>query len=137
MTTATRKRRTPAERAAQKHDLMERLDAFRAEIAGMDPEDAVMVVLCKLTERYSPRNAELIVMQCPTATDVRGYQAWKELGRKVRGREKGIQILAPAGRREGEAPSEANPQGTEERQFFRIAYVFDYSQTEPFEDDAA
>jgi hypothetical protein len=135
MTTATRRpRRTPEERAEQRRELMERLDAFRAEIAQMDPEDATMAVLASLMERYSERNAQLILMQRPDATDVRGFHAWRELGRKVQGKGSGIQILAPAGRGEGEAPSEAKPEGTEGRQFFRVAYVFDISNTVPIED---
>src|SRR3954466_14968318 len=136
MTTKTRRparqtRRTPAERAAQRAALMDRLDAFRAEIAEMDPEDAVMVVLDQLSEHYSERNAQLIVMQRPTATVVRGFHAWKALGRKVVKGEHGIQILAPAGRQDEEAPTETNPDGTKGRQFFKIAYVFDSAQPEP------
>lgn len=131
MTTATRTRRprrTPEERAAQKRELMDRLDTFRAELAEMDGEDAVMVVLDRLMERYSERNAQLIVMQRPEATEVHGFHAWKDYGRRVRKGEKGIQILAPAGHQDADEET-----GTKERHFFKITYVWDYAQTEPAE----
>jgi len=43
---------------------------------------------------YSFRNQCLIAAQCPTATRVAGYQAWRQLGRWVRRGETGIAILA-------------------------------------------
>ena len=48
---------------------------------------------------YSFRNQCLIAAQCPTATRVAGYQAWRQLGRWVRRGETGIAILAPITRR--------------------------------------
>ena len=45
---------------------------------------------------YSFGNALLILLQCPTATSVAGYNDWKKkFGRQVKRHEKGIQILAP------------------------------------------
>lgn len=126
-----RARRTPEERAAAKRELMDRLDTFAARVAGMDPEDAEMVVITRLMEHYSERNAQLIVMQRPDATVVRGFHAWKDVDRKVRKGAKGIAILAPAGSKDAEAPSEEKPEGEKGRQFFKITYVFDISDTEP------
>ena len=46
--------------------------------------------------RYSFGNALLILLQCPTASTVAGYNTWKKIfGRQVKQGEKGIQILAP------------------------------------------
>jgi hypothetical protein len=50
-------------------------------------------------ESASFRNQCLIAAQCPTATRVAGYQAWRRLGRWVRRGETGIVILAPITRR--------------------------------------
>ncbi len=124
-------RRTLEERAAQRQALLDRLDAFRAELDDLDDDDRLMEVIAHFEEHYSERNAQLIVMQNPEATEVRGFHAWHDLGRSVRRGEHGIQILAPAGRTDSEEPSEAHPEGTKGRQFYKIVYVFDYAQTEP------
>lgn len=44
---------------------------------------------------YSYGNVMLILMQCPNATRVAGFNTWRKLGRHVKRAEKGIQILAP------------------------------------------
>ena len=130
--TRTRKpRRTAEERAAQRAELTARLDTFRAYLDELDEDDRTAEAIAHFEEHYSERNAQLIVMQNPDATDVKGFNAWKALGRQVRKGEHGIQILAPAGHGEDGEPTEANPDGSKGRQFFRIAYVFDYAQTDP------
>jgi hypothetical protein len=96
-------------------------------------------------DHYSPRNALLIVMQMPEATVVRGFNAWNAEGRKVRKGEHGIQVLAPAGQCDVETsdkPAADTPQGgqgeaKQVRRLFRLAYVFDISQTEPLESGEA
>lgn len=136
MTTATRTRKpskTPAERAAERKALTEALAEFQAAIAELPEDDAMMVVIMRLMGRYSGRNAQLIVMQRPTATEVHGYGEWKGLGRKVRKGERGIRILVPAGALAGSEPTEAKPDGEKGRQLFKIGYVFDHAQTEPIE----
>ncbi len=96
---------------------------------------------------YSFGNALLILLQCPTATSVAGYNDWKKkFGRQVKWNEKGIQILAPCHftylvEYEKKDPDTGRtlygPDGeplTERRREnatrFRIATVFDVSQTE-------
>jgi len=96
---------------------------------------------------YSFGNALLILLQCPTATSVAGYNDWKKkFGRQVKRYEKGIQILAPCHftylvEYEKKDPDTGRtlygPDGkplTEKRREnatrFRIATVFDVSQTE-------
>ena len=95
---------------------------------------------------YSFGNALLILFQCPHATNVAGYNTWKQLGRQVKKGEKGIMILAPCNfqatlEREKIDPQTGQtlygPDGqplTEKVKIapnrFKIAHVFDLSQTE-------
>jgi len=83
---------------------------------------------------YSFRNTLLIGFQCPSATQVAGYQAWKKLGRQVRKGEKGIRILAPSGvaRFKKEVTNSAGEVEEKEYSFtrFRAVSIFDVSQTD-------
>lgn len=77
--------------------------------------------------RYSFNNTLLIGAQCPDATRVAGFGAWKRLGRSVRRGERAIWILAPmVGRRV------RTDEGEERRPVFgfRPVAVFDVSQTD-------
>ena len=97
--------------------------------------------------RYSYGNAMLILMQCPHATRVAGYNTWrKSFGRNVKRSEKGICILAPCPSRkyvwqEAKDPKTGatvyNKDGSPKMETrvititkFKIATVFDVSQTE-------
>lgn len=97
--------------------------------------------------RYSYGNAMLILLQCPHASRVAGYNTWrKSFGRNVKRSEKGIQILAPCPSRkyvwqEVRDPHtggvQYNKDGTPKMETrvititrFKIATVFDVSQTE-------
>ena len=97
--------------------------------------------------RYSYGNAMLILMQCPHATRVAGYNTWrKSFGRNVKQSEKGICILAPCPTRkyvwqEVKDPKTGatiyNKDGSPKMETsvititrFKIATVFDVSQTE-------
>lgn len=79
--------------------------------------------------QYSFQNILMIARQCPDATRVAGFHAWRSLGRYVKKGETGIAILAPLVRhKESSEESETNK---ESRIFgFRAAYVFDVSQTD-------
>ena len=96
---------------------------------------------------YSLNNTLLIAMQKPDATLVAGYTAWQQKhGRQVLKGEKGIKILAPAPYKVKEERSRMDPDThlpvydasgrpvTElvevERPAFKVATVFDVSQTE-------
>jgi len=138
-TTRTRRTTTMEERAAKVAALAERYTTFADSL-----DETQRGVYAARFDHYSARNALLIVMQMPEATIVRGIHGWKDEGRRVRKGEHGIQILAPAGRYEisGSAAKDTSPQGeqgeqgkqgkkTEVRQMFRMAYVFDISQTDP------
>lgn len=77
--------------------------------------------------RYSFGNVVLIVAQCPEATQVAGFRAWKKLGRSVRTGEKAIWILAPMAARKNKAEA---LDGDRRIIRFRQVPVFDISQTE-------
>jgi hypothetical protein len=96
---------------------------------------------------YSFGNVLLLARQKPDATHVAGIRTWNQLGRRVKGGEKGIMILAPmVGKRSkraslttgekgrgGEADdarSMERREGVPRLRGFRPAYVWDISQTE-------
>ena len=74
---------------------------------------------------YSWRNAWLITMQRPHASLVAGFSHWRRLGRKVRKGEKAIRIISPCPVRRATSLEEERI-----RVFFKVACVFDVSQTE-------
>jgi hypothetical protein len=78
---------------------------------------------------YRFYNTLSIFFHCPTATHVAGFAAWKKLGRYVRKGESGIPILAPCFKRKSE---DMDVEDADEKiiSFFKIVYVFDFSQTE-------
>ena len=82
---------------------------------------------------YSFGNCMLIYMQKPGASYVAGYNAWKtKFHRTVKKGEKGIQILAPCtGKRTASVEVDGSMEEREQAYtYFRVAYVFDISQTE-------
>jgi len=96
---------------------------------------------------YSFGNVMLILMQCPHASAVAGFNKWKkDFGRSVKKGEKGIAIIAPTPykklvERERLDPNTKKPvigaDGNTEKesvfiqlQSYKVAYVFDVSQTE-------
>jgi antirestriction protein ArdC len=82
--------------------------------------------------RYSWGNTLLIAAQRPDATRVAGFHAWLRLGRHVRKGEHGIAILAPVVARlrvvDGDSRDERWVAGRPHA--FRVAHVFDVSQTD-------
>jgi antirestriction protein ArdC len=85
--------------------------------------------------RYSFRNTLLIALQFPEATRVAGFHAWIDLGRGVRKGETGIRIFAPVTSHcrtdEPEQPGEESQNQERRVVGFRVACVFDVSQTDP------
>jgi antirestriction protein ArdC len=76
---------------------------------------------------YSLNNCMLIAMQCPEATHVAGFKAWKQLGRHVRKGEHSIKIMAPmVVQRRDDNGEKAGETIT----LFRAVSVFDISQTD-------
>ena len=83
--------------------------------------------------RYSASNTLLIMLQAPDATRVCGYRSWQSLGRQVRKGERGIAIFAPCVyRRRPVDDDEAarTPELARVLRGFRIAYIWDVSQTD-------
>ena len=100
-------------------------------ISGADWQ-AMLAVASRL-HRYSARNIFLIHAQRPDATRVAGFGRWRSLGRHVRRGESGIAILAPCVYRP-KAVSEADDADVSPAasvlRGFKVAYVFDESQTD-------
>ena len=103
---------------------------------------AAMLTAASRFHRYSLGNVLLITAQRPDATRVAGFNTWKSLGRTVRKGEKGIGILVPCSYRPnsdsatdsdgaaGETPPSEQATGGRVLRGFRVAYVFDVSQTD-------
>ncbi len=81
---------------------------------------------------YSANNCLLIASQAwargITPTHVAGFRAWLKLGRAVRKGERGLSIWAPM---RIKARDEAGEETGERKTLFRVAKVFDVSQTDP------
>jgi hypothetical protein len=73
----------------------------------------------------------LIALQCPTATRVAGFQAWKGLKRSVKKGATGIAILAPMqfGAKKESKLDDEDATLRPATMGFRAVYVFDISQT--------
>ena len=83
---------------------------------------------------YSARNTILIAQQAYARgiepTHVAGFSAWLKLGRCVRKGERGLSIWAPMRVKERDEQGEDTG---EKRTLFRVAHVWDVSQTEPLD----
>jgi len=80
---------------------------------------------------YLAGNCMLLALQCHergiVPERVAGFRTWLKLGRCVRRGEKALRILAPVRVKERDAGEETG----ERRVFFKTAFVFELSQTEP------
>ena len=126
-------------------ELTDRLENGVKELYASDSYAQYISAMAKF-HLYSFGNALLILFQCPHATNVAGYGTWKELGRQVKKGEKGIMILAPCNFRATLEQEKIDPVTgqtlygpdgpplTEKIKIapnrFKIAHVFDLSQTE-------
>jgi antirestriction protein ArdC len=81
---------------------------------------------------YSFGNALLIAFQKPEATHVAGFHTWRKLGRYVKKGEHGIAILAPMVGRKDRVTVAPEPTDDQTRSLrgFKVAYVFDVTQTD-------
>lgn len=77
---------------------------------------------------YSTNNTILIFKQCPKASLVKNFKAWKKLGISIKKGEKAIHILCPIKYRYEEEGEDEEPL-VKEFLRFKIGYVFDISQT--------
>ena len=79
---------------------------------------------------YSFNNCLLIMRQCPDATRVAGYNAWRKLDRFVRKGEKGIWILAPMVYKTDGGDEPGDDTTKRVLRGFKPVTVFDLSQTD-------
>lgn len=129
------------ERLAALHD---QLVAAVANLVHSEQWRAMLTAAARFPT-YSPSNVLLIAAQRPDATRVAGIRTWNTLGRHVNKGEHGIAILAPctyrstrddtAATRARSSSMPGNPvEGasitTRELRGFRVAHVFDISQTD-------
>ena len=109
-------------------DITERLEQGVKEVFESDKYKEYLSFMSKFTD-YSFNNCMLIMLQCPNASLVAGYEAWRtKFKRQVRKGEKAIKILAPCThKKEIERDGE-----TKEVTWlsFRAVNVFDISQTD-------
>ena len=126
-------------------ELTEKLETGIMDLYASDSYAKYISAMAKF-HNYSFSNALLILFQRPDASFVAGYNTWKQLGRQVKRGEQGIMILAPCGfsavlEYEKIDPKTGQtvigPDGQPETvkkpvspNRFKIAHVFDMSQTE-------
>ncbi|RIK66073.1 MAG: DUF1738 domain-containing protein [Planctomycetota bacterium] len=102
------------------------------EAGGSDAFKAYLATMARF-HRYSFGNVMMIAMQRPDATQVAGFNRWKELGRYVKAGERGIAIIAPMLLRKKSEPGNgdaADGEDAEKILRFKAVYVFDVSQTD-------
>ena len=126
-------------------ELTEQLESGIMDLYASDKYAQYISAMAKF-HHYSFGNALLILMQRPDASYVAGYNTWKSLGRQVKQGEKGIMILAPCNFQaylelEKKDPktgqtligADGQPETVKKPispNRFKIAHVFDMSQTE-------
>lgn len=104
----------------------------QALAAGRSEELARYLSMLAKFHKYSFGNVMLILSQNPDATQVAGFNTWKQVGRYVRQGEKGIVIIAPMVFRKRDAEPAAGESAERDETVlrFRGVYVFDVSQTD-------
>jgi antirestriction protein ArdC len=130
MATRSPRRPTPEQRDARRREQREQL---RHATSALLTSEGWQRWLCTRSRfhRYSLRNTLLIAYQCPQATHVAGFRRWLELGRCVRKGEKAIRIFAPVRYRRRDSEQTDGDEAQEQLVGFKLAAVFDVSQTEP------
>ena len=143
-TTAARNADAQAEKKERIKALTDKLENGVKEVFESEAYKEYLKTMSKF-HRYSFGNCMLIFFQCPGATAVAGYTTWRKLGRTVKKGEHGIQILAPCpfktmveqNKMDDHGRFILGPDGQPEKEStlvsltrFKIAYVFDVSQTE-------
>ncbi|GHH55006.1 ArdC-like ssDNA-binding domain-containing protein [Streptomyces candidus] len=139
-TTRRRSTKSPEEREAQMEALHEQLNTGIASLVTADGWKAMLRATVANIGRYSANNMLLILAQCPHATQVRSFKQWKEHGRSVRKGETSLRIFAPmTGKQKDENDAPVLDENGQEKKWlrFKSVPVFDISQTDPTEGQAA
>lgn len=125
------RRPSEQERAERRRQDRERLQCAAQELLSSEGW-ARWVRVRSMFRSYSAGNCMLIALQCHqrgiVPERVAGFRAWLKLGRSVRKNEKALRILAPVTVKERDA---AGQETGERCVFFKTAFVFELSQTEP------
>lgn len=119
------------ERAQRHRDNRARLQHAAEQL--LSPEGWMRWVLARATiHGYSAANCMLLAAQCHergiVPQHVCGLHSWRKLGRRVRKGETALRISAPVALRERD---EHGRETGKQRTFFKTAFVFELSQTEP------
>lgn len=135
--TTTKTRKSTHKPGTKREQYQAKIQAIQDQLEEWQEEytEEEIAVLTADIQGYSLRNCMLIAMQCPTATTVRGYKAWVELGHMVNKGEHGIAILAPAGSTSTETEDANGEKSSKVRRFFRLTHVFDIAQTHVMTDE--
>jgi hypothetical protein len=130
MATRSHHHATAAERDARRREQLDRLRGATDALLTSEGWQRWLRTRSRF-HRYSLRNTLLIAFQCPHATHVAGFRQWLELGRCVRKGEKAIRIFAPVRYRRPDDEQSDDKETELQLVGFRLAAVFDVSQTEP------
>jgi hypothetical protein len=130
MATRSPRRPTPEQRDARRREQIEKLRQATSALLTSEGWQRWLRTRSRF-HRYSLRNTLLIAFQCPHATHVAGFRKWLELGRCVRKGETAIRIFAPIRYRRRHNDQSDNEEAGEQLVGFKLAAVFDVSQTEP------
>jgi len=126
-----KRRVSEAEHAERRRQDRERLQRAAEELLFSEGW-ARWVRVRAMFHSYSAGNCMLIALQCHergiVPERVAGFRTWLKLGRCVRKNEKALRILAPVTVKERDQQGEETG---ERRVFFKTAFVFELSQTEP------
>jgi hypothetical protein len=125
------RRLSEQERADRRRQDRERLQCAARELLSSEGWRRWVRVRA-LFHSYSAGNCMLIALQCHergiVPGRVAGFRTWLKLGRCVRKSEKALRILAPVTDKQRDEHGEETG---ERRVFFKTAFVFELSQTEP------
>lgn len=114
--------------------IIEKLEQGIKELFASEQYAKYLRTMSRFTN-YSLNNSILIFFQMPTASHVAGFKDWqKKFHRNVKKGEKGIKILAPMPYKRTVEKENEDGSKSEETEIvvssFKIAHVFDVSQTE-------
>lgn len=139
--TNTKRHATPAQVEARKAQAKELHETLANQVTALTSTDEWKRYLdtMRAFRHYSFNNTLLIMIQCPEATRVAGYQQWLKLGRQVRKGAKGIKIFGYSYRKVTETNPVTGEEETRKVTFFPVLTVFDVSQTdgEPLATDSS
>ena len=128
-----RSKPTDAERDARRDGDRERLEEATRELLSSEGWQR-WVKTRRSFHFYSLNNQLLIALQRPDATHVAGFRAWLKLNRCVRKGDRGAPMTVRAKNAGGDVALDPTTGEPATRTLFKVATVFNVSQTEPLPD---